>query len=115
MHRRVRTLIGQPSGYDERRVLERARLGGNVRLVIGNGAAVPSRSGQLIDLSESGCQLRVYKPVLADVDGRVEMHVGATLVSIDVTIRWVREESTTWRVGCEFVPGAPRDEAVLRK
>jgi hypothetical protein len=85
-----------------RRSQKRTRLAGNIRLLVDTPSGLVTLSGQIIDLSEGGCALRLHRRVDSELVGRVHVEVARTALWLPVVIRWAREQSPGWIVGCEF-------------
>ena len=89
-------------GWAEQRAHERVRVGGSVRLLLDTPTGIAIRVGQIIDLSEGGCAVRVYKRVSEGDSGQIHMEVGGGTLSLPVVVRWARDDNHSWRVGCLF-------------
>ncbi len=85
-----------------RRQQERVRLGGSVRLLIDTTDGVRTAAGQIIDLSNGGCAIRIHRKVEAELPGRVHIEVAGKAIWLPVITRWVRVDSHGWLVGCAF-------------
>jgi PilZ domain-containing protein len=98
----------------EQRAHERVRVGGSVRLLLDTPTGITTRVGQIIDLSEGGCAVRVYKRVSAGDSGQIQMEVGGGTLSLPVVVRWARDDNHSWRVGCAFDRAADPKRAFVR-
>jgi len=85
-----------------RRRQERVRLGGSVRLLVDTRNGVVSTAGQIVDLSEGGCAMRVHRRVDPGLLGRVHVEVAGTALWLPVMTRWNRADTHGWTVGCQF-------------
>src|SRR3954454_14356245 len=85
-----------------RRAQERTRLGGNVRLLVDTPDGLRTTTGQVIDLSEGGCAIRLPRSVRSDHPGRVLVEIARSSIWLPVITRWVRADPHGWIVGCEF-------------
>jgi hypothetical protein len=101
------------AGADQR-AHERVRVGGSVRLLLDTPTGITTRVGQIIDLSEGGCAVRVYKPVSADDSGQIQMEVGGGTLTLDIVVRWARNDNHSWRVGLVFDRPAGPKRAFVR-
>ena len=97
----------------ERRGDQRVRLAGNVRLLLHSPTGIATRIGQVIDLSENGCALRLYKPVAVNQIVQVELRVKGSLLSLPAAVRWVRNDVHSFRVGCRFEHLSPERRVAL--
>jgi hypothetical protein len=85
-----------------RRTQKRVRLAGSIRLLVDTPGGLITLAGQIIDLSEGGCALRVYRRVDSEQVGRVHVEVAGTALWIPVVTRWARRQPEGWLVGCQF-------------
>ena len=97
-----------------RRQQQRVQLAGTIRLLIDTPDGVITANGQIIDLSEGGCALRLYRHVDAQQVGRVLVQVAGREVWVPVVIRWARADPHGWRVGCEFDRPTAEKQQVIR-
>jgi PilZ domain len=96
-----------------RRLQKRIQLGGDVRLILDTPAGLITTAGQIIDLSEGGCALRVHLPVDAQMVGRVHVEVAGKKLGLPIVTRWTRADSRGWTVGCQFDrPTAEKRQAI---
>jgi len=93
---------------------ERALLDATASLVVDHPDGLIIASGRIVNLSEEGCQLRVYKRVEAQLPGRVKIECGAKSSWFPVTIRWTRDDAHEWMVGCEFDRPTPEKQHAIR-
>jgi hypothetical protein len=85
-----------------RRRHDRVRLGGAAFLVVDPRRGHLGAKGQLIDLSEGGCQLRLRRRVDAHLAGRVRLALGGKTLWLPVTTMSVRADRDGWTVRCAF-------------
>jgi c-di-GMP-binding flagellar brake protein YcgR len=102
--------MGVPDEHNRRRH-ERVRLGGRALLIVDPRLGMVGAKGQLIDLSEGGCQLRVQTHLDAHLAGRVRLDLAGKALWLPIITRWVRRDSEGWTVGCAFdrVPAQKQD------
>ena len=102
--------------YDERprRKQERVRLCGEVRLILDTPDGLLTTGGQIIDLSEGGCALRVHRHIEGQLFGRVHVEVAGKALGIPVITRWTRSDSRGWTVGCQFDQPTPEKQRAIR-
>src|SRR3954469_19403197 len=84
----------------ERRSDHRVRLAGDVRLILHSPAGITTRLGQLIDVSENGCALRLYKPVAVGAVAQIDFRTKSFRLSLPAKVRWCRDDTHSFRVGC---------------
>jgi PilZ domain-containing protein len=115
-HRWQGPLLVEPTRQNgvEQRLHERIRIGGSVRLLIDTATGPAIRVGQIVDLSESGCGVRVYKPVEAGACGQIEIDVGGRTLTMPVVVRWARDDVHSWKVGCLFYRPVDAKRALVR-
>src|SRR5258708_37589605 len=89
---------------DDHRRDERAPVTGTLRLMVNSGAGYVLASGKIVDLSPSGCAVRVgHRELAADLKGWIELVIAGQRLSLPVVTRWVRtERDGTMIAGCRF-------------
>jgi PilZ domain len=90
------------AGDPIRRRHERVQLGGTALLIVDPRRGLLGAKGQLIDLSEGGCQLRLQRPVDAHLAGRVRVAFAGNALWLPVTTASVRGDADGWTVRCVF-------------
>jgi hypothetical protein len=85
-----------------RRRHERVELGGTALLIVDPRSGMLGAKGQLIDLSEGGCQLRLRRRVDAHLAGHVRLALAGKALWLPVTILSVRGTVDGWMVRCAF-------------
>jgi len=102
--------MGTPDDRNQRRH-ERVRLGGRALLIVDPRFGMVGAKGELIDLSEGGCQLGVQTRMDAHLAGRVRLELAGKALWFPIITRWVRRDSQGWTVGCAFdrVPAHKQD------
>jgi hypothetical protein len=82
---------------------ERAPVTGTLRLMVKTGAGYVVAAGEIVDLSASGCGVRVGRRKLeTNLRGRIEVAIAGRSLSLPVVTRWVRIEGDSVIVGCRF-------------
>lgn len=82
---------------------ERVRVEGTLRLLVKSPPRLLVGSGEMVDLSEGGCAMRVRNPgIEAGLTGRLEVAIAGESLSLPIVTCWVRAESDAWIVGCLF-------------
>ena len=93
---------------------DRVRLGGSVRLLVDTPTGLRTATGQVIDLSEGGCAIRVQRIVEAELAGRVLVEVARKAIWLPIVTRWVRRDLHGWVVGCQFDRPTPEKARAIR-
>jgi len=101
-------------GHDRRQHL-RVRLDGRALLVADPRTGLVVAKGQLVDLSEGGCQVRIRCHVRMHVAARVRLNLGGNVLWLPVITRWEHHDSTGWTLGCAFDRLTPGKQAALRR
>jgi hypothetical protein len=102
------------SGGNRRRHV-RVPFTGRVRLMLETPSGLAALSGYIIDISVSGCALRLYAPVQAHVAGRVQLSIRGADVWFPIVTRWARSDSRGWTIGAEFDRPTPEKQELLRR
>jgi hypothetical protein len=85
------------------RLQERVRVEGTLRLLVKGRAGFLVGSGEIVDLSEGGCAMRVRNSgIEAGLTGRIEVAIAGESLAWPIVTRWVRLEPGGWVVGCRF-------------
>jgi hypothetical protein len=94
----------------DRRHQKRVPIEGTLRLLVKGESGFLVGSGEITDLSASGCAIRVSnRTIAADLSGRIEVAIEGLSLSLPITTRWVRAERDGWIVGCAFGNLTPDD------
>ena len=101
--------------HESQRRHERVRLGGSALLIVDPRLGMIGAIGNLVDLSEGGCQLRVQRRIDAHLAGRVRLELAGHTSWFPVVTRWVRRDSQGWTVGCAFDRLTPEKQATLHE
>jgi hypothetical protein len=98
----------------DRREHDRVALGGSALLIPDAGREPISASGQLVNVSRGGCQLRLQRLVDPHSEAKVRLELAGDMPWFPVIISWVRQDRDGWLVGCVFEPLAPTLQNALR-
>ena len=111
------SLQAPPSGaartMQQRRRHPRVSVSGKVRLVADTGQGIVTLSGNVVDLSVSGCAIRVYAPLEAHKEARLELHVDGQRVWVPGRIMWTRTRERSWIVGVQFDKMVPEKQSLI--
>ena len=87
----------------DRRHQKRVPMEGTLRLLVKGENGFLVGSGEIIDLSASGCAIRVNnRTIHAGLSGRIDVAIEARSLSLPITTRWIRPGQHGWVVGCVF-------------
>ena len=98
-----------------RRRHERVELGGTALLIVDPRGGMLGAKGQLIDLSEGGCQLRLRRRVDPHLAGRIRLALAGKVLLLPVTTLSVRSTVDGWRVRCAFNRPSTEKRETLRE
>jgi PilZ domain-containing protein len=88
---------------------------GKVRLILETRNGLQALSGYVLDLSASGCALRLHAQVEPNLAGRIQISIGDREIWLPIVTRWARQDSRGWTVGAEFDrPTTEKQELVRR-
>ena len=94
----------------DRRRQQRIPIEGRLRLLVKGENGFLVGSGEIIDLSASGCAIRVNnRTIHAGLSGRIDVAIEGRSLSLPITTRWIRAEQHVWVVGCVFGNLTPDD------
>jgi hypothetical protein len=99
----------------QRRRHPRVVVKGRVRLVADTPDGVVTLAGRIIDLSVSGCAIRVYAPLTPDREARLELEVGGERVWVPGQVVWTRIRERTWVVGVKFERLVPEKQSLIMR
>ena len=95
------------------RVRPRVAVNGKVRLVADTPDGLVTLSGELVDLSVSGCAIRVYAPLEPSGEARLELAVDGRRVWVSGHIVWTRVRGRAWIAGVRFDRLVPEKQSLL--
>src|SRR4051794_10295016 len=86
----------------QRRRHPRVSVAGKVRLVADSSQGLVILNGNVIDLSVSGCAIRVNSKLEPKCEARLELAVDRKSVWFPGRIVWTRTRDKAWIVGIQF-------------
>jgi hypothetical protein len=92
----------------EHRRHERVRMAGTARVVFESSSGPTGTYGQIVDLSEGGCAVRLHRQLAVGDRGRVQLQTRAATVWLSIVVCSVTENDGRWIVGIRF--DQPTDE-----
>jgi hypothetical protein len=95
------------------RVQPRVAVNGKVRLVADTPDGLVTLSGELVDLSVSGCAIRVYAPLEPRGEARLELTVDGRQVWVSGHVVWTRVRQRAWIAGVRFDRLVPEKQSLL--
>src|SRR3954454_6840438 len=95
------------------RVHPRVEVNGKVRLVADTPDGLVTLSGDLVDLSVSGCAIRVYAPLEPRGEARLELTVDGRQVWVSGHVVWTRIRQRAWIAGVRFDRLVPEKQSLL--
>jgi hypothetical protein len=107
------TEIGGTSATFRRRRHPRVSVNGKVRLVADTPDGLVTITGSLIDLSVSGCAIRVYAPLAPRGEARLELDVDGRRVWVPGHVVWTRLRERAWIAGVRFDRLVPEKQSLL--
>jgi hypothetical protein len=108
------TSRGPTTGVNRRRHA-RAAVASKARLLIETPQGLATLSGYVLDISVSGCALRLQVRVDAHLAGRVQLPINGQDVWLPIVARWARQDLCGRAVGAEFDrPTREKQELVRR-
>jgi c-di-GMP-binding flagellar brake protein YcgR len=103
------------SSTHQRRGHLRVSVAGKVRLIADSSDGLVTLSGNVIDLSVSGCAIRVHSKLERDCQTRLELSVDRKSVWFPGHIVWTRQSDKAWIVGIRFDHLVPEKQSHLMK
>jgi c-di-GMP-binding flagellar brake protein YcgR len=88
--------------YQQRRRHARVPVKGTTRLFADTSGGMVTLSGQVVDLSVSGCAIKVHAQLEPDYEARLELSLDGERVWVPGHIVWVRTREKGWMVGVRF-------------
>jgi len=116
MAEQLATTIGTSSRkLQQRRRHPRVAVAGKVRLVADTPDGLVTLTGNVIDLSVSGCAIRVHARLEPRGEARLELDVHGRRVWLPGHIVWTRTRERAWIAGVRFDRLVPEKQALLMK
>jgi c-di-GMP-binding flagellar brake protein YcgR len=97
----------------QRRRHPRVNVKGGVRMVADTSDGIVTLTGKIIDLSISGCAIRVYAPLETQREARLELTLDGERVWVPGQIVWTRLRENAWMVGVRFDHMTPQKQSLL--
>lgn len=105
----------QPRPVAQRRRHPRVRVAGQVRLVADSVNGLVTVTGTVIDLSVSGCAIRVHTPLEKNREARIELAVDGERIWVPGEVVWTRIKERAWIVGIRFDRLVPTKQSLITK
>jgi len=99
----------------QRRRHARVPVAGAVRLVADTSTGVVTLSGTIVDLSVSGCAIRVHAPLEPNREARLELALDRERFWVPGQLVWVKTRGNAWSVGVKFDRPVPAKQALLMR
>ena len=99
----------------QRRRHPRVQVNGKVRLVADTAEGLVTLSGHVVDLSISGCAIRVHAPLESDRESRLELTLGGESVWVPGHVVWTRRADRAWMVGVRFDRLVPDKQSMIMR
>src|SRR5215471_13611588 len=99
----------------QRRRHPRVPVAGKVRLVADTPEGLVTLTGNVIDLSVSGCAIRVHARLEPRGEARLELDVDGRRVWLPGHIVWTRTRERAWIAGVRFDRLVPDKQTLLMK
>ena len=97
----------------QRRRHPRVSVNGKVRLVADTPDGLVTIAGNVIDLSVSGCAIRVHTSLEPQREARLELELDGERVWLPGQIVWTRTRDRAWIVGVAFERLVPEKQRLL--
>jgi hypothetical protein len=104
----------EPRGPREPVTEPRRPIHGSVRVLVDTPEGLVGAAGQVVELSEGGCTIRVRRRFDPEFRGRVNIDVAGKALWLPVIIRSAREDHDGWTVVCDFDRPTPEKLEALR-
>jgi c-di-GMP-binding flagellar brake protein YcgR len=99
----------------QRRRHPRVNVKGGVRLVADTSHGIVTVSGRVVDLSVSGCAMRVFTRLEPEREARLELTVDGERVWVPGHIVWIRVREGAWMVGVKFDQLVPKKQSLITR
>jgi hypothetical protein len=76
---------------------------------------VVTLQGKMIDLSVSGCAIRVYGNLAPNREARLEVELDGQCIWVPCQIVWTRTRDRAWTVGVKFDRLVPEKQSVIMR
>ena len=99
----------------QRRKHPRVSVNGRVRIVADTPDGIVTLTGKMVDLSVSGCAIRIYGNLEPRSEARLELEVDGERVWVPGEIVWTRTRDRAWIVGVKFERLVPEKQSVIMR
>lgn len=99
----------------QRRRHPRVNVKGGVRLVADTSDGIVTVTGRLLDLSISGCAMRVFTQLESEREARLELTVDGERVWVPGHIVWMKIREGAWIVGVRFDHLVPQKQSLITR
>jgi c-di-GMP-binding flagellar brake protein YcgR len=99
----------------QRRRYPRVSVAGKVRLLADTSNGLITLAGTVVDLSVSGCAIRVHTALDVGREARLELEVDGKAVWMPGRIVWKRAVEKAWMVGVQFESLVPEKQTHVMK
>ena len=99
----------------QRRRHARVHVNGKVRLVADTSDGLVTLAGHVVDLSISGCAIRVHAPLETDREARLELTLDGESVWVPGHVVWTRTADRAWMVGVRFDRLVPDKQSMIMR
>jgi c-di-GMP-binding flagellar brake protein YcgR len=99
----------------QRRRHPRVNVKGGVRLVADTCDGLVTVTGRVVDLSISGCAMRVFTQLEPDREARIELTIDGERVWVPGHIVWIRIRDGAWTVGVKFDRLVPEKQSLVTR
>jgi len=93
----------------------RVSVNGKIRMVADTPEGLVTLTGTLVDLSVSGCAIRVYTNLDSQREARLELALNGDVLWVPGQIVWTRTRDRAWVVGIEFDRLVPAKQRLLMR
>jgi len=104
-----------PGRLFQRRRHPRVPVKGSVRLVADTSQGVVTLTGTIVDLSISGCAIRMHAPLEPKREGRLELTLDNERIWVPVHIVWTKTRERAWLVGVRFDRLVPEKQSIVTR
>jgi c-di-GMP-binding flagellar brake protein YcgR len=101
--------------WQQRRRHPRVSVAGKVRLVADSTAGLMTVAGNVVDLSVSGCAIRIFTKLEPKHEARLELELDGERVWVPGHVVWTRMRDSAWMVGIRFDQLVPAKQAMITK
>jgi RNase P/RNase MRP subunit p29 len=100
---------------NQRRRHPRVTVAGKIRMVADSSEGLMTVTGNVIDLSVSGCAIRVFTKLEPKHEARLELELDGERVWVPGHVVWTRVRDSAWLVGIRFDELVPAKQSLVMK